>query len=406
MRQGYAFLFLTLLVAGQMWAQSANPQIPIRVDQVKFTSQAPTMGVVNTLYAYAAKAVSNDSTAKIWYSSYQMLLSIFSPSYKFTVDSATGLLKFTPTVKGWYTLGIVAHSTKGGSATQIFTVTITGGNGIVQGRVTDTLNRGIKGAIVELFNYGPQVASSLLGFLDYGSFFFCTVSDSSGNYYISGIDPASYKIFVVSPSRQYESQWYDGKLSAAQADTVHIYNNVTSLVNIKLRGGAAVQPKVTVSGSVLDTLKKAIKNAEIIFVDANFALNANDSVTDMRSFFDINAPFMDCRIDGSSTQVIHILDSSNGTFNANIPPGSYLAFARAAGYVTEFYQEQSSLLLATTIVVKQNTPVTNINFTLASVPLVPLGSIAGSVQDTAKDVGVPSRIVVLGESAGTARRRT
>jgi hypothetical protein len=104
---------------------------------------------------------------------------------------------------------------------------------------------------------------------------------------------------------------------------------------------------------------------------------------------------MDCKLDGGSQQVIHVkVDSTNGTYTASIPPGSYIAFAKAEGYVTEFYLEQSNLLLATTIVVKANTPVTNINFTLAPVPPIVLGSISGSVLDTVKDVGVPSRIIV------------
>jgi hypothetical protein len=380
-----------------------SPFPPIKVDQVKFTSQPPTNGLAGVAYTYTAKAISGDSTAKIWYAPYQLMLAIFSPSYKYTVDSATGLLTFIPQVKGWYTLGVIAHSTKGGSAIQFIYLTVTGGNGIVQGRVTDTLNAGIKGAVVELYKTETttstgSISSSIFGyswvFQGDGSFSFFTVTDASGNYRITDIDPGKYKIQIISPSRLYESQWYDGKSTAADALVKEIKDSVTVLVNVVLRGGAAAQPKVSVSGSVKDTLKNPIKKAEIIFVNSNFALNANDSVDDFRKYFDINAGILDCRIDGSSQQVIHILDSTNGTFNASIPPGSYIVFAKADGYVTEFYQEQSSILLATTIVVNQNTPVTNINFTLAPVPPVVLGSISGSVKDSSKGVGIPSRIIV------------
>ena len=381
-------LLLTFLVFGLVVAQPFPPQ-SIKLDQIKFISQPPLAGQVGLAYTYTAKAVSSDSTAKITY------FPFIYPSNLYTVDSLTGLLTFTPKTKGWYTLGVMARSTKGGFAFQTFYVTVTGGNGIVQGSVTDTTgNKSIMGAIVELYNVGTQTSTSILGFQNYGSFLFWTVTDASGNYRISGIDPGKYKLFVVSPSPLYSCQWYDGKSNPTDATPVPVDNNLVTLVDIRLQGGIAAQQKVLVSGSVKDTSKNPIKKAEIIFVNANYALNANDSVDDFRKYFDINAGKIDCRLDGVSQQVIHIIDSSNGAFNANIPPGSYIAFAKADGYVTEFYQEQSNLLLATTITVKENTPIANINFTLAPVPPVVLGSISGSVLDTSKDVGIPSRIIV------------
>jgi len=386
-------LLLTVLAFGVVVAQRNFQQLT-KTDKISFISQPPLMGMVGVTFNYTAKAVSNDSTAKIRYFPYQSTIAFIFPNNQFTVDSVTGLLTFIPKTKGWYTLGVMARSTKGGVAYQIFYVTITGGNGIVQGKVTDTVDRGIDDAIIELYNVGSQTSTNIFGSQDYGSFSFWTVTDSSGNYRISGIDPGKYKILAISPSRLYDSQWYEGKSNPTDAIVKEIKDSIVYLINFKLRGGAAVQPKVSVSGSVKDTSNHPIKKAEVIFVNSNYALNANDSIDDFRKYFDINASKIDCRLDAVSQQVIHIIDSSNGTFNANIPPGSYIVFAKADGYVTEFYQEQSSLLLATTIVVKQNTPVTNINFTLAPVSPNVLGSISGSILDTSKDVGVPSRVIV------------
>ena len=394
MKLTYNILLLTFLVFGVAVAQR-YPQQQTKSDKITFTSQPSTSGMVGTTYKYTAKAVSSDSSAKITYFPYMGLLAFIYPSNLYTVDSLTGLLTFTPKTKGWYMLGVMARSTKGGTAYQIFYVTVTGGNSIVQGRVTDTLGVGIMGAIIELYSVNSQVSSSIFGFLDYGSFSFWSVTDASGNYRISGIDPGNYKLLAVSSSRLYQSQWYDGQTNSTDAKVMALKDSVTYLINFKLRGGAAVQPKVSVSGSVKDTLKSPVKKAEVIFVNANFALNQNDSIDDFRKFFDVNAATMDVKLDGGSQQVIHIkVDTTNGTFNASLPPGSYIAFAKADGYITEFYLEQSNLLLATTIVVKQNTPLNNINFTLAPVPPIVLGSISGSVLDTSKDVGVPSRIVI------------
>jgi len=401
----YSTLLLTVLVFRLVVAQR-NPQ-QTNTDKITFTSQPPTTGIVSITYKYTAKAISGDSTAKIKYFPYMGIMAFIYPSNLYAVDSLTGLLTFTPKTKGWYTLGVMARSTKGGVAYQTFFVTIAGGNGIVQGRVTDTNKTVIKGAIIELFNVSSQTSSSIFGFQSNGSFSFWTVSEASGNYRISGIDPGKYKLFAISPSSLYDSQWYDGRSSAALADVITVLDSpaVAPATDIVLRGKA---PNVLVSGSVKDDTKNPIKKAEVIFVNSNFALNVDDSVDDFRKFFDINAVKTDCRLDGVSQQVLHIkVDSTNGTFNASIPPGSYIAFAKADGYVTEFYQEQSSLLLATKIVVIQNIPTTNINFTLAQVPPIVLGSISGIVLDTSKDVGIPSRIIVSKDIwAASATSRT
>ena len=402
----YSVLLLTILVFGLVVAQR-NPIQQTKTDKITFTSQPLTTGIVGITYKYTAKAVSGDSTAKITYFPYMGIMAFIYPSNLYTVDSLTGLLTFTPKTKGWYTLGVMARSTKGGVAYQTFFVTIAGGNGIVQGRVTDTNKTVIKGAIIELYNVSSQTSSSIFGFQYYGSFSFWTVTDASGNYRISGIDPGKYKLFAISPSSLYDSQWYDGKSSAALADVITVLDSpaVAPATNIVLRGKA---PNVLVSGSVKDDTKNPIKKAEVIFVNSNFALNVDDSVDDYRKFFDINAVKIDCRLDGGSQQVIHIkVDSTNGSYKASIPPGSYIAFAKADGYVTEFYQEQSSLLLATKIIVNQNSLITNINFTLALVPPIVLGSISGIILDTSKDVGIPSRIIVSKDLwAASATSRT
>jgi hypothetical protein len=397
MKLVYNFLFLVILVPGIVIG-GRGPQQISKTDKITFISQPPLTGLAGTPYTYTAKAVSSDSSAKIYYYPYQSLLSFFLPNNLFAVDSVTGLLKFTPQVKGWYTLGVTARSTKGGVATQTFYVTVTGGNGIVQGKVSDTLKSGVKGVIVELFKTESTTTNSYLFgslFQGFGSYYFYAVTDASGNYRISGVDPGKYKLFAMSPSRYYSSQWYDGKSNPTDATVITVKDTVVSLVNFVLSGGPALQPKVSVSGSIKDTLRVPIKRAEVVFVTAEYALNSNDSAEDFRKYFDVNAGLIDCKLDGRSQQVIHVnVDSTNGSFNASIPPGSYIAFAKADGYVTEFYLEQSNLLNATAIVVQQNKPLSNINFTLAPVPPVLFGSISGSVSDTSRDIGIPSRIIV------------
>jgi hypothetical protein len=390
MKLVYNILFLTVLVFGIVLAEQNTQQQTLK-DKITFLSQPPVIGQVGIAYTYTARAVSSDPAAKVYYFPYQTTTSSASPIYSFAVDSVTGLLTFLPKLKGWYILGVIARSTQGDVTAQIFYVTVSGGNGIVQGKVTDTLKAGIKDVIIELYKTDLISSVSVSGG---GSFSFFTNTDASGNYRVSGIDPGKYKLRAAFVSRQYDSQWYDGKTNPIDAKVIDVKDSLVTLVNFVLRGGADVQPKGSVSGSVKDTLKGPMKNAEIIFADIDFALNSNNSLDDFRKYFDFNAGTTDCRLDGGSQYVIHRSVDTNGIFNTDISPGSYLVFAKADGYGTEFYQEQSGLLLATTIAVQQNKIVSNINFTLTPVPPNALGSISGTVLDTLRGMGVPSRIII------------
>jgi protocatechuate 3,4-dioxygenase beta subunit len=396
MKFRYSSLILMVLVYGMVVAQQ-GPKTPLIVDQIKFVSQPPSTGQAGIVYTYKAKAISSDSTAKIHYFPLPLTMNSIRPDTSVKVDSVSGVLTFIPPVKGWYTLGIVARSTKGGVATQMFYITVSGGNGIVQGKVTDTSGAGIKDVVLELYKTELTISTiSMPGpnFQGEGGFLFMAVTDAAGNYRIADVDPGKYKLHALSPSRQYLSQWYDGQPTATLANVV-IVNDTPAVtkVNFVLRSGVPIQQQVSVSGAVTDTLGVPIKKAQVFLVPSDFALNTNNTIDDFRNYFDMNAGKYDCRLDGRSPQVLNAKVDTNGKFNISVPPGSYIAFAEAQGYVTEYYKEQSNLLLATPIVVQQNVPVTKINFTLAPVPPVKLGSIAGNVLDSSKGVGVPARII-------------
>jgi hypothetical protein len=394
MKLRYSLLLLTAIIFGNVFAQ-INSQPTSKVDQVKFVSQPPLTGMVDSLYTYTAKAVSSDPTAKIYYVSAPMWMNSIQP---IKVDSATGVVTFTPKVKGWYTLEVIARSTKGGSATQLFVVTVTGGNYIVWGYVTDTTKTvKIKNIIICL--YKTDTVSTIqpngkdnYGFIGQGGFAFWTLTDSSGKYSIANVDPGTYKIQAVSPYKQYLGQWYDGQTNASSANKVNVGTSSKTEIDFRLKE-TSIQPKYSVSGSVKDTLKAAIKNADVFFVPSDFALNTNNTVSDFRKYFDVYANKTDCRLDGSSQHVVTVKTDTNGNFTGHLTAGSYIAFSRVKGYVTEYYQEQSSLLLATHITVSKDT--TGINFTLAPVPplTVVYGAMKGTVIDSANKVGVPARII-------------
>ncbi len=120
-------------------------------------------------------------------------------------------------------------------------------------------------------------------------------------------------------------------------------------------------------------------------------MNTKDTEDDYREYFNMNSWWGDFRIDGRSQHVYQAKGDSLGKYSLKIPRGAYIAFAKAPGYAKEFYLNQSDLLTANLLELKQDS--TGINFTLAPTPSVARGTIKGNILDSLLDIGIPSRII-------------
>ena len=377
----YAFTMFAMVSALLITAQTTLSDGGKPSDnQIKFVSQPPPFAQRGVPYIYTAHAVSSDSSAIIRYSVDRM-----NPM-GLTIDSVTGVVHWTPAERGWYPISLIARSNKGGSETQRFTVSVSGGNGVAQGKVADTLNVGIPNVIVEVL----QAASPTTG--DGGCYAYAAKTDSSGHYRIAGIDPGAYKFHAVSPSPQFASQWYDGKSNPSDANKISIADTpAVTIVNFILRGGPINLPKVTASGNVTDSAHVGVKNSGVFFVRAGFALNSNIALDDFRKAFELSGGRGDFRLEGKSPNVYSAKTDSLGKYSAQIPPGSYIAFAKAPGYATAFYLDQSDLLSANVLELQKDSA--GINFTLSKLPPVALGTMKGTILDSSEHCGVPSRVI-------------
>nr|MBP9212564.1 carboxypeptidase regulatory-like domain-containing protein [Bacteroidota bacterium] len=348
-------------------------------------------GQKDVQYQYTAKAVSTDPAAVVRYSAnaYNQLGAMVVE--QFSIDSVSGQILWTPVLKASYKLMIVARSSKGGTAKQEFTVTVSGGNGVMQGKISDKANVGIPNVIVEL--YKSENNSSLF-------YVYSAKTDANGNYRVNRIDPGNYKVRANSPSMKYQSAWYDTAREVSQAKIVNVPDSSMGVtqVSMKLRDGFPPVSFKTISGTVTDTAGFAIDDAEtrVTFVRVEFALNiaggAGGGLENFRKYFDVNR-HGDYRMEGNSEFVFKAKVDSLGKYSVLLPPGGYIAFARANGYAAEYYNEQSSILSAQAIRVLADT--TGINFTLSPLPPVALGAISGSVQDTLNDIPVASRVIAF-----------
>ena len=388
MKTRYALLPLILLgLIAQLGLAQGDPGMPPPNQELKFVSQPPLFGRVDVPYKYTAKAISRDTTAVIHY--FYDSITMNPVFVGFTIDSVTGVVTWTPKMAGYYPLSIMARSDKGEIGFQRFTVAIASGNGIVQGKVTDTTGAGIPGVVIELLQAVDVTPANTLYFL------YTTKTEPSGNYRISNVDPGKYKLHAVSPDPRYASQWYDGKATAAEANVITVPDSpdVTPATNIVLRGGIIPQPLISVSGMVKDTASAPIAGAGVFFVQVAFALNSNSTVDDFRNMFDLSGPALDFRMDGRSVHVFHDTTGVEGKYSLKVVPGEYIAFARKRGYFECFLVNATDMLSAKRLTLLKDT--TGVDFVLRKLPEVPLGSIAGSVLDTAKGVGVPSRIIAF-----------
>ena len=359
---------------------------PIPKDMVRITSTPPESGEIKVEYKYQVKAVSSDPLAKLTYS-------LYTKPNGMTLD-ATGLIKWTPSERGFPIVEVGVKSDKGGSASQRFTIRVAGGSGIVLGTVTDATGaKFIRQVVIRLYRVDPTNALSF----DYKA-----VTDSSGKYKFDGVDPGSYYVRAEPMSGDYLAEWYDGVSSQRDAKIILVSNNASTPVNFTLQ--SRYKPVFyTVKGIVVDSASRApLKEAFVNFALAGFALNGSKGFAadpslaqDFRGMFDFNQS-LDHRLDGTCVQfVFKARTDAMGAFSLQLPQGSFIAYVEAKGHVKIFYRQKTNLLLADSIRVSSN--LEGINFNLPPVPPVALGEINGTITDSASGRGVRSRVIAFRE---------
>ena len=372
----------------------------VRGDVVRITSVPVKTATVGTQYSYQVLAVSSDSTARLRYD---------LPLHPFgmTIDS-TGLITWTPDRRGLFGVVVAVRSSMGGKASQDYVLYVGGQSGTIAGTVTDDST----GDPI------PNVFIRLYGRDRYFPYQYGARTDSAGDYSIRRVDFGTYLVRAIPGRGIHLGQWYDGVSRMDQATPVQVADTIPVTINFRLKAKTRI-PRYTVSGTVTDTAGVGIKGAEVVFSLSSFSFNLGkvggddwSTEDDPREMFDggetqvmsvgfgMASPGMafpdvvtDFRLDGSSHFVFMTRTDSSGSYSLTLPQGSYIALAAARGYFKIFYDNQSDFLSAD--IIKLSSDTSGINFVLR--PLLPLvlGTINGSVIDTASGAGVPSRIVAF-----------
>jgi hypothetical protein len=190
-------------------------------------------------------------------------------------------------------------------------------------------------------------------------------------------------------------EWYDNVTDVSKATPVVVADGATVTANFDL---AKPVPPVyaTIEGTVKDTLGNPLRHATVV-ITRSLPVLASTAALELASGAK----------DGASGDVEGVgycrgmiwkgTTDSVGHYKARvIQDSTYIAMAATWGYIPEYYNNQSTPLLAD--VIKATGSVTGIDFSLALNPVVQ-NSISGLVQDSTA-TGVPSIIVLFPAAKG------
>ncbi|MFH0991479.1 MAG: carboxypeptidase regulatory-like domain-containing protein [bacterium] len=371
-----------------------KPKIVIVIDKVTITSQPVLTALVGVPYSYQVTAASSDPTAIITYR-------LSSTPRNMTIDTATGLIKWTPPERGTFKVSLVVFSNKGGHAEQGFSITINGVTGTLSGIVTDSTGKALPKINVKLYRISTQSSAQ-----------YSVATDDFGKYSVQ-VDTGVYYARAVPLTADYLEQWYDGATSVEKAAKIQVQENLTSTVNFKMKANVIILFAM-VSGKVVDSDLKPIKEATVSFSTVGFSLNgAKGSTIDTnpaKELFDycntnpismgnisvgnpIGTSGNDFRLDGTSEFVFSVRTNVNGEYSIRLPQTSFTIMASATNYYKMFYNNKPDLLTADILKLTKDT--TKIDFLLKLIPSIATGIISGKIIDSTTQKGVTARVVLF-----------
>ncbi len=354
-----------------------------RTDNITITSNPVEEGRVGVFYSYQLSASSDSAFAVLNYR-------LFLKPPGMTIDSS-GLISWTPTMRGYYNVSAIASSSYGDKALQNYSIAVSGGNGTVTGIVKDSLHgNGIKKVLISLYKRDEVFH---LGYH--------ALTDSAGNYTIKDVDPGMYFVEAYPFNPHYLPQWYNLARFRSGASSISIADSPTVFTaNFSLITDSINLPMYHARGMVTDTLGNPIKGALIVWARAEFVLNgskffANDSMHNegVRESLDPNNPLPEynMNLNSDSRWLYHTTTDSTGSYSLRLPKGYYIVRARQQGYHKLFYNNESNILESDIFSLTSDT--TNINFALRPIPASFTGEITGTVIDTASQKGVFARVI-------------
>lgn len=191
-------------------------------------------------------------------------------------------------------------------------------NGGISGQVTDEFGNPIEGAWVEAFQF--------VGCCAQGG----ALTGADGTYSIEGLPAESYRVYASADG--HVAEFYDDTIDITQSVPVAVSEGtITPNIDFALSSGGSI------TGQVTDEHSVPIEGA---FVDALLAEGC-------------------CSFGVTTT-------AADGTYAIEGLSGSYLVFASASGFASEYYDDTIDTSLATPVTVGSGSDASGIDFVLSS----------------------------------------
>ena len=302
-----------------------------------------------------------------------------------TIDSLTGIVKWTPTMKGTYNVEVRISTSSIKTSSYSWTIQVVSFIGTIKGVVQNENNEFLNRILISVYKKVNSTAiitylTQLSSYTDSVGAYSIAIADSGEFYVQANPGPAPMIMSPIYLNGYYLPVWYIDSPTMAGATPVLVKNATPVIANFILK---KYQPPVAVSitGTVSGTDGKPILGATVI---ASITSSPASSSADTLSFQDPGFGLF-CDVGGKGKT------DSLGHYKLSVVSGNpYVVAAYKEGYILQYYNGKSNVLEADKITLKNDTA--GINFKLSAVP-VAIAKVSGVVVDSA-NAHVAARVIL------------
>ncbi len=298
-------------------------RVPL-IERVIIISNPPTIGMVGSMYNYQVRAISTVPNDILKYRLVSDSKNVIPPGM--SIDTNTGLIQWTPTAEGLYSVLAEVENGSGVKIQQAFTICIDPflEFASLSGQVVNDKGVGIQNVKVSAYFISKDPASTTN----------CrgnrlepphASTDHLGKYNFDSLRTGEYILMAVPPSSDFSTLFWKNAESSIEADKFILVKNSASTADFVLNSVTSKRV-VKVCGTVRNIYGKPIPRAIVktIIVDAS-----TNSV-----------------IQTDGTNNITYTDLA-GNYCSTIPANTTIVLSiTASGYYSEFYFDKTSILTA------------------------------------------------------------
>jgi hypothetical protein len=294
-----------------------------------------------------------------------------------SIDSSTGLVKWTPTVKGYFNVEVRITTSSSKSSSYSWTIQVVNFLGTVNGVVKNENNELLKGILISLYKKTDRSAiitytTLLSAYTDSVGAYRIVIADSGEFYIQARSGPSPLVMSPISTNGDYIPVWYVNSPTIDGATPVLVKDATPIAANFTLKKYQRPVP-VSISGTVSDLNGKPLAGATVVasFMPSSVSSSATaDTVSFQESGFGLF-----CDVGGTART------DSAGRYKLTVVTGSpYIVASYKTGYILQYYNGKSNVLEADKLTLKGDT--TGINFKLSVLP-VATAKVSGAVVDSA-----------------------